>query len=563
MSNLNGKWTRRRFLEVVGMAGGSAAVYETMTALGLLGTPDAWAGPAPIPKGSGSGKSVLILGAGIGGLTAAYELTRAGYRCEILEAQNRAGGRSLTARRGTVITEESPEHGVTRQECGFDEGLHLDMGPGRISRSNRRVLHYCKELGVALEVYVMETSANLFQTDKAFGGKPRKYGQIANDTRGYIAELLSKATRKGALDEELDEGDRDKLKSLLEVFGDLGQGTAKEPFAFGGTTRDGCKDPLTVYNPCEPPVKLGLQELLSSEFWEDRFYNPDEYHWQPTMFHPVGGMDMIVEGFKRKVGNLISYESEVREIRLEDEGVEISYVDARTGEKHRKRADYCISNIPLPVLQKIPANFSPEFNTAVQQAKFASSCKVGWQANERFWESDENQIYGGISWIDDIITQMWYPSNGYFGKKGILTGAYISDHPPQYYASRFGKMSLTDRLVTARRGAVKLHPECGDDSIVPFKLGLSIAWHNVPYQLGAWPNWNGEDEADRRAYARLLAPDGRFHVVGDQTSTLPGWQEGAMMSAEHTVEQIAGLRPLTVPEISRAPHTRRLMEGRF
>jgi monoamine oxidase len=36
----------------------------------------------------------------------------------------------------------------------------------------------------------------------------------------------------------------------------------------------------------------------------------------------------------------------------------------------------------------------------------------------------------------------------------------------------------------------------------------------------------------------LLAPDRRFFVTGDQVSQLPGWQEGAMMSAQHVVEQI-------------------------
>ena len=60
--------TRRRFLEQVGLAGGSAAIYETMTALGLINLPEAWAGPPELPQGSGTGKSVVILGAGIGGL---------------------------------------------------------------------------------------------------------------------------------------------------------------------------------------------------------------------------------------------------------------------------------------------------------------------------------------------------------------------------------------------------------------------------------------------------------------------------------------------------------------
>src|SRR5262245_37233129 len=108
MTDSNNGLTRRRLLQMVGMAGGSAAVYETMTALGLINVPEAWAGPPQFPSGAGKDKTVLILGAGIGGLTAAYMLTKLGFKCEILEAQNRPGGRSLTARTGTVITEKNP-----------------------------------------------------------------------------------------------------------------------------------------------------------------------------------------------------------------------------------------------------------------------------------------------------------------------------------------------------------------------------------------------------------------------------------------------------------------------
>src|SRR5580765_4394018 len=118
--------TRRRFLEGVGLAGGSAALYETMTALGLINLPEAWAGPPELPQGSGTGKSVLILGAGIGGLTAAYELTRANYGCQIIELTDRPGGRNHTARRGTVIKEVNDKGQVTEQVCNFDEKLYLN-----------------------------------------------------------------------------------------------------------------------------------------------------------------------------------------------------------------------------------------------------------------------------------------------------------------------------------------------------------------------------------------------------------------------------------------------------
>jgi monoamine oxidase len=550
-------WTRRRFLEMVGKAGGAAAVYETMTALGLMRTPEAWAGPQRLAQGSGTGKTVLILGAGIGGLTAAYELSLAGYKCEILEAQDRAGGRSLTARRGSIITEES-KAGVTHQECRFDEGLYLNMGPGRLPYHHRRVLNYCRELGVPLEVYVMSTTANLYQDDNAFGGKPQFNRQIAYDTQGHIAELLSKAIHRNCLNDELNEGDRDKLLDLLKSFGDLGATMDCPPDKFCGTTRTGCKAPLTVTTPCEPTPPIDLSTLLQAEFWNHKFYQAMEYEWQATLFQPVGGMDQIVKGFTRKIGHLIQYQSEVKQITVSDDGVEVAVLDRQTGATCTRRADYCISNIPLPVLQKIPANFKFDFKKAVDRGRFAPACKYGWQANERFWEADPYQIYGGISYTTDLITQMWYPSNDYFSRTGTLTGAYIYEEQ----AIKFGDMSLAERTATALKGAIKLHPDFKDPKIVPPDLGLSIAWQNIPYQRGGWADWKADSKADSAAYARLLAPDRRFHVVGDQVSTLPGWQEGAMMSAEHVIGQIGGVRPMAVPEMMHAPDSRRLAIGR-
>ena len=87
----------------------------------------AWAGPPQLPSGSGTGKKVIILGAGIGGLTAAYELTNAGYECQIMELTERPGGRNHTARRGTVLEEKTSTGKTLRQVCNFDEGLYLNL----------------------------------------------------------------------------------------------------------------------------------------------------------------------------------------------------------------------------------------------------------------------------------------------------------------------------------------------------------------------------------------------------------------------------------------------------
>ena len=581
--------SRRRFLEQVGVAGGSAAVYETMTALGLINMPAPWTGPPQLPRGVGANQSVVILGAGIGGLTAATMLTEAGYTCRILEAQNRLGGRNFTARNGTPVVEISKEHGRTTQVCKFDPGLYLNMGPGRIPYHHRRVLHYCEDLGVPLEVYVMETMANLFQTGKSFDAKAKIRRQVYYDMQGYISELLAKAISKKALDAELDnEEDRDRLLCLLQTFGDLGEnkkckecgealacvtcGTgcigcvkcAAEHqccFTYWGSTRTGCAP--TVHRPCEPMErnKLSLHDLLRSEFWQDRFYQALEYEWQPTLFQPVGGMDQIVEGFKRKLRALrvpIGTDSEVTGIHLlnSENKVEVTFKNTRSGTEAKVKADYCVGNIPIPILKKIrKEGFSQNYLDAIEAGQFAETCKLGWQANERFWEKD-NEIYGGISYADDMIVQMWYPSNDYFSKKGTLTGLYNYDEQ----AREFGALSLPDRIKRARQGALKLHPEkFRNEAIVPSNLAISIAWHNVPYQEGGWVDWKPGQE---HFYSTLLKPDGRFHMVGDQVSTLPGWQEGAMMSAEHAVSQIGGVAALAEPQVLEVPNSRRLVQGR-
>lgn len=540
--------TRRQVLATFG-ATAATALLPAMTGAARADAPAAWAGPR-LPRAVGDGKTVLILGAGIAGLTAAYELGKAGYDCRIFEAQGRAGGRSFTARRGDVVVEEGADGTRTTQRCDFDEGLYLNLGPGRLPYHHRRVLSYCRELGVALEPYIKETTANLFQSDDGFGAAAQVNRRIANDTRGHLAALLSKALDRGALDDDLDTAQRKDLADLLDTFGDLDDGT------YHGSTRCGYAQPLSVHQKRQAAGPLAVGELLDSGFWRHSVYQPVDFLWQHTMFQPVGGMDRIVAGFTRRIGDRITYNAEVTAVRTRPDGVTVTVrTDGRTS---TVEGDYCLSNIPLPVLQRIDTNFSDSFADAVDHARFTPSCKVGWQANRRFWEDDPYQIYGGISWIDHVISQVWYPSNDYFTAKGTMTGAYNTRDK----ALALGDLSHAERLTTARDGARRLHPEFDDDAIVPQRLGMSIAWHKVPLQLGGWASWR-DDAEDREAYGRLLSPDGRFHVIGDQVSPLPGWQEGAMISAEYVIRQVTGVESTAVPRVHSAPDSIALTEGRI
>src|ERR1700733_4446142 len=91
-------FSRRDFLERLGGGGGTALLMAGMSALGF-GIASAAVAP-PALTGGGKGKKVIVLGTGVAGLTSAYELSNAGYDVTVLEARDRFGGRSGTARQG-------------------------------------------------------------------------------------------------------------------------------------------------------------------------------------------------------------------------------------------------------------------------------------------------------------------------------------------------------------------------------------------------------------------------------------------------------------------------------
>ncbi|MEN9212831.1 MAG: FAD-dependent oxidoreductase, partial [Thermostichus sp. DG02_4_bins_136] len=207
--------SRRHFLQLVGGAGGISAVYATMQAMGLLHPPVSAQTP-DLP--SGSGQSIAIIGAGIAGLTAAYELSQAGYKCTVLEAQERAGGRVWTIRAGDTINEED-----SSQTCRFETRpeLYFNPGPARIPYHHTNLLGYCKKLGVLLQTFVNDNRGAYFHNDNAFEGKRILNRQVTHTVRGYLAELLAKAINADALDEAIDADDKERVLLMVREFGDL------------------------------------------------------------------------------------------------------------------------------------------------------------------------------------------------------------------------------------------------------------------------------------------------------------------------------------------------------
>src|SRR5208337_4643585 len=458
-------FTRRQFLMRAGQAGGYGTAFVLMQSLGLLPLPVA-AETEPLRLVDGKGTRVVILGGGIAGLVAAYELGKAGWSCTILEARKRPGGRNWSIRNGTRIDFADG----TRQTCTFEEGHYFNAGPARLPSTHHTMLGYCHELGVALEVEVNSSRSALMQADKLNGGVAVPERRVFNDTRGHVSELLAKCVRKGALDEEFSAGDRERMIEFLRQYGDLNR-----DLLFRGTDRSGFKI-LPGAELAEPVVNdpLAMRELLDADLLFGMLVE-ETIDWQPTMFQPIGGMDRIPMAFAQRLDSVIRYDAAVTRIRQSDKGVTVT-CKSSSGVEETIAADYCICAMPLTLARSLDADFGPQIRGILDKVEYDCAYKVAWEA-PRFWETEAN-IYGGISYLQQMVDLVWYPSARLFSEKGILVGGYSMEFAP-------GSPPLADVLATTP---------------VAFRTTTANG-----YAFGHLPNMQAKLEASRRSI-ELLHP---------------------------------------------------------
>ena len=510
--------SRRGLIHLVGQAGGVAAAYHTMAAMGLLPVPKAYAGPPQLPPGKGG--RIVIVGAGIAGMVLAWELHKAGYAPLILEARSRPGGRNWSLRRGDTVEETN-----SVQRVAWDAGPHMyfNPGPARLPYHHAGILSYCRELGVPLEVMSNDNRGAFFQTDDAFDGKPVRNRQMVNDIRGYVAELAAKTTDQSALSQLVSQEDKERIRALLRSFGALDR-----DMAYRGSGRAGYRDPPSV-EPGIPRAPLDLRGILDAGFWQYQTNFGEGWDQAATMMQPVGGMGRIGQGFGRKLRGMIHYDAEVRALHRSGDGARIIWRETKSGREQAIESPLVVVTVPLPVLRSIPADFRPDIRAAIAAVDYVRAVKIAFQAERRFWELDE-AIYGGISWTMRDITQVWYPSGGIHEQKGILVGAYIWSND---IADRFSALPLPSRLDAALADGERLHAQYRQH----LTGGISIAWGNVPFNRGGWAQWSQEARAAH--YSTLLNGDGPFLFAGEHLSYISGWQEGAIRSAHFALRQIA------------------------
>jgi monoamine oxidase len=480
---------RRTFLA---QAAGTAAVSWTAAAAG--GEPAGVEGQAPASPGSS--RQVLVLGAGLAGLAAAYELQKAGYAVTVVEARTRPGGRVLTYR--------DP----------FADGLYAEMGAEYVDATDEYDHRFCKELG--LKVMTAKLYDAIFVRGQRFkmasfkrSGEKLPYagtegGRLFGQERPYLKRLLALIADPEKLPLEVLKLDNLSVVELLAQEG------APEDIAALFTYTQATESTARPHEMSALHLVRSHRRSFSEDTDEGRI---------------LGGNDQLPKGLARALAGHILYNRPVRRIAHDADGATVSFEEG--GELRSLRAPRLVVAIPFKVLRDIEVtpSFSPAKTKCIATLAYGHVMKLAMQYRRRFW--DEPQSLGQRVFTDTMLRRVYHFSIDQPGPRGILM-SFTSGAD----AEALGRMSDAERLRTALEEATKIWP----DAPHHFEGGAVKYWNEDPWIRGSY-SFEGVGQA--RDYLQIAAaPEGRVHFAGEHTSVHRASMNGALESGVRVAAEV-------------------------
>jgi monoamine oxidase len=448
----------------------------------------------------GRPRRVVVIGAGIAGLVAAYELKRAGHLVTVLEAQNRVGGRVYTLR-------------------SFAPGLYAEAGAMRIPRAHDLTLRYCELFGLPLRPFVM--------------GNPKGIVHIGGE-RMTAADAMADPSRlpfevgeheRGRTADELWESVVGDLRAMVEQRGDeawqeivrdYDQYSLYEFLRAKGWS-NGAIEYYAVLNFVEADLHNSVVEVLREEFGKAYV----------DMYEIEGGMDRLPNAFFAELQREVRFGAEVFAIDQKPESVTVHF--KTEANRFRVTGDYVICTLPFPVLRTVELvkPFSREKQRAIRQLNYHASTKILFQVRERIWEKEDG-IIGGATVTDLPIRRMNYPTPDPSTERGVLLASYTWGQD----ALQWGAMNEETRLEEALDDVARIHPRIRE----VYEVGASHGWYGDRWARGAFALFAPEQQS--QLHSAIVAPEGRVLFAGEHCSLYHAWIQGALESGIRAARQI-------------------------
>jgi monoamine oxidase len=480
--------SRREFL---GASAQSAAALAMLSPAGLA---------MPLQRRTPA-RRVIVIGAGLSGLVAAYELTQAGHDVTILEARLRPGGRVYTLRNL------------------LSDNLYAEAGAIYIHDNHTHTLRYVRQFNLPLDetplrnfqsVYYLRGRRVRFSPNAAIRwhlpltAEEQRLGQ-SGMWQKYIGEALQEIGDPRAPDWPPESLRRYDQMTMAEFLRSRGASDGAIALLRAGYL-DLWGESIESYSALS---LLRDQALLRGS---------------RRSYTIRGGNDQLPKAFAERLAEKIRYGAEVVQIEQTPQGVRVLY--QRAGQRVAVSGDRLICALPFTLLQRIVVTppFSESKARAMAELPVTSVTRVYLQTRQRFWEAEGLTPSANtdlpIMWTHDVTFNQ---PGGRGVMESYMTGAS---------ARQTAAMKESERLAFTLEHMEKVFPGTRDH----YEGGISHSWDQDEYARGGYI-WFKPGQMTA-LWPHITRPEGRVHFAGDHTSSQPGWMNGALESGLRAAREV-------------------------
>jgi monoamine oxidase len=428
---------------------------------------------------------VVVVGAGLAGLTCAQRLQEASVDVVVLEAADRPGGRVRTVRT-------------------FADGQYAESGAEWVDSIHHRLLALAARYGVVVE----------------------PQGQVWDRLRPWLdvgGERVSadEARRRFTLDAELD-----RFGALLGRV-TAGVGDPAHPEQHPDADAVDARSIADLIDDADlgPIARLLVARNMQGEFaCEPREISTLFVAQQRALYvgpevvraHRVaGGLDRITDAMAAGLGERLRLEQPVVAVRHDDDGAEVVTSDGTVA------AQTVVLACALPPLRNV--RFDPPLPNALTEAvtelQYGAVTKSALQYRERAWDA-------GYLTTDRDIQRVYEPTASQPGDSGILLAYTGGDD-----SRRLDDLDETARIEHVAEQVAAIHPGLGE-----VHDAFSRSWRTDARFGGAYVVYGpGQVTAHWRALRRRY---GSLILAGEHTATFTGYMEGAVESGEQAAATV-------------------------
>ncbi len=451
---------------------------------------------------TGARKRVIVIGGGLAGLAAGYELTQAGHDATILEARARPGGRVQTLREP------------------FSDGLYAEAGALFIPDIHDLTMRYVKLFDLPLVPIAPRAAGKFYylrgrriqvtrgakvtwpfdltpeEESLGFSGMWQKYiGAVLPE----LGEIRAPGWPPASL---LEQYDRPNGAEFLRARGASPGAVSLLRLGYFDLSGDGLESNSALFM---------LRDLTLRR--------------NEKQNHAIrGGNDLLPKAFASRLPGKIRYEAPV--VRIEPGERAASVVIRHATGYERLTADHIVCAIPFSVLRQIEISppFSPQKQTAIEQLPYTSVVRIYLQSRRKFW--DEQGLPNSAT-TDLPIKWIQEPTVNQPGPRGILESYTAGD-----WARRLTAMKEADRIRFVLDEVERVFPGMREQ----FEVGASKSWDEDPWARGGYV-WFKPGQMST-LLPHIARPEGRVHFAGEHASTWPQWMQGALESGLRAAREI-------------------------